>query len=370
MAGVYLHIPYCKQACVYCNFHFSTNSQNKAFLIEAMLIELDHRRDYLNNELVTTIYFGGGTPSLLSIEEINAFLNRIHQTQAVAPDAEITFEVNPDDLSKTYLKELKNSGINRLSIGIQSFFETDMEYMHRAHTAAQSFSAIESCCELDFTNISIDLIYGIPGTSLDHWQTNLEYALGFPIPHLSCYALTVEPRTQLQYQIKAGKATAPDEGHTISQFETLMHRTAQAGFQQYEISNFAKPGFESKHNSSYWQGIPYLGLGPSAHSFNGLQRQWNISNNNRYIDAISKGQTYFELEDLDPAKQYNEFILTRIRTSRGIMIDEIPKGFHSHFNLQVQKQIAGGNVLFNGNAYTLTQNGKYIADRITMELFY
>jgi len=370
MAGIYLHIPYCKQACIYCNFHFSTSLSNKAALLQAMHKEIELRSAYLNQEIISSIYFGGGTPSLLSILEINNLLERIRSTQQVSPNAEITFEVNPDDLHAVYLEQLKNAGVNRLSIGVQSFFDADMKYMHRAHTAAQSFEAIEESIRAGFQNISIDLIYGIPDMTLETWNTNIQYAIDYSITHLSCYALTVEPRTQLHHLIAQGKTKAPDDQETISQFEFLINRATSSGYEHYEISNFAKPGYESRHNSSYWSGIPYLGIGPAAHSFRNHERQWNVANNQKYVELLSSKQKYFEMEDLDPIKRYNEFILTRIRTSRGILASEIPMEYYNHFMLQIKPFLEEGTVVYDGKAYILSLPGKFIADKISMELFF
>lgn len=370
MAGIYLHIPYCKQACIYCNFHFSTSLKNKVAFLDALDKELGLRHNYLNQEPISTIYLGGGTPSLLSITEINTLLDRIRSTQNLTPDAEITIEVNPDDLNARYLEQLKNTGVNRLSIGIQSFFDAHMKYMHRAHSAAQSFAAIEQSFRVGFENISIDLIYGIPDMTPEEWNTNIQCAIDFSIPHLSCYALTVEPKTQLHHLITHGKTKAPDDAETIDQFEFLINRATASGYEQYEISNFAMPGYESKHNTSYWKGVPYMGLGPSAHSFRNHERQWNIANNQKYIELINTGQSFFEMEDLDPVKRYNEFILTRIRTARGIIPGELPPEFLKHFIQQVKKHLDQGVVEFNSKSYVLSLQGKFIADRITMDLFY
>ena len=332
--------------------------------------EIELRSAYLNQEIISSIYFGGGTPSLLSILEINNLLERIRSTQQVSPNAEITFEVNPDDLHAVYLEQLKNAGVNRLSIGVQSFFDADMKYMHRAHTAAQSFEAIEESIRAGFQNISVDLIYGIPDMTLVTWNTNIQYAIDYSITHLSCYALTVEPRTQLHHLIAQGKTKAPDDHETISQFEFLINRATSSGYVHYEISNFAKPGYESRHNSSYWSGIPYLGIGPAAHSFRNHERQWNVANNQKYVELLSSKQKYFEMEDLDPIKRYNEFILTRIRTSRGILASEIPMEYYNHFMLQIKPFLEEGTVVYDGKAYILSLPGKFIADKISMELFF
>ncbi|MEP7267389.1 MAG: radical SAM family heme chaperone HemW, partial [Saprospiraceae bacterium] len=272
MAGVYIHIPFCKQACVYCNFHFSTNLELKSTIVSAIMKELEQRKDFLPNDPIETIYFGGGTPSLLTTIELTSILSSIYESYEVKTNAEITIEANPDDISLSFSKELKHIGFNRMSLGIQSFLERDMKYMHRAHTPSQSHHAIDAAQEAGFENISIDLIYGIPNTNLNDWKNNLDIIAAKNVQHLSCYALTVEPDTALAYQIKSHPQLEPKDADTILQLEYLIHHCKDYGFEQYEISNFSKPGFKSRHNNNYWQGVYYLGLGPSAHSYNGISR--------------------------------------------------------------------------------------------------
>ncbi len=370
MAGVYIHIPFCKQACTYCNFHFSTQLNLKEKLLAALHLEIEQKKFFLGSPSFQSIYFGGGTPSILTSVEINDLLIHLRDTFALDSDVEITLEANPDDLSITYLDQLRAVGINRLSIGIQSFYEADMTYMHRAHTPQQSIHAVQYSKQAGFDNITIDLIYGVPGSNLTQWENNLNKAFELEIQHLSCYALTVEPKTILAHQIEHKKSAAPDEHATITQFEYLMMMAPLSGFEQYEISNFATPGFRSRHNSSYWQGKPYIGIGPSAHSYDGSSRHWNISNNAQYLQALHDHQSYFETERLDDTMRYNEYILTRIRTIEGIHIDDLPLPYVNHFKKQVRPLITQGYLQESNQAYVLTQEGKYVADRISVELFY
>lgn len=351
MAGIYIHIPFCKQACHYCNFHFSTSLIRKNDFVAALLEEIDQKKGYLGGEPVDTIYFGGGTPSLLSDEELKRIMERVRATFSVDPAAEVTLEANPDDVTMPgKLEAWRAGGINRLSIGIQSFFEEDLQWMNRAHTAGQAVDSIKMAKGEGFDNISIDLIYGSPTLTDDHWAKNVEQAVNLHIPHLSCYALTVEPRTALDKMIRQHKKAPVDPDTQARQFLLLMDWLERAGYEHYEISNFALPGKRSRHNSSYWQGKKYLGLGPSAHSYDGISRQWNVANNGLYINALAgegaadevaggataadrrsgaaevaaaddgsagKGQALFERELLTPVQQLNEYIMISLRTMEG-----------------------------------------------------
>ncbi|HEY0678825.1 MAG TPA: radical SAM family heme chaperone HemW, partial [Chitinophagaceae bacterium] len=294
MAGIYIHVPFCKQACHYCNFHFSTSLDSKNDFITALLKEIVMQCGYLQDQQVDTIYFGGGTPSLLSPEEISLILNKLHAAFNINPAAEITLEANPDDLQANKPFDMKAAGINRLSIGIQSFFDEDLRWMNRAHNAALSVSSIHAARDAGFSNLTIDLIYGTPGLTDSKWEENVNRAISMEIPHLSCYALTVEPKTALDHFIRTKKFTDIDPDQQARQFLQLMDWTASAGYEHYEISNFAKPGLRSKHNTSYWLGKHYLGLGPSAHSFNGESRQWNVPNNAVYIRTLNQNELPFE----------------------------------------------------------------------------
>lgn len=372
MAGIYLHIPFCRKACHYCNFHFSTTHHRIPEMMRAIGREALLRKPYLN-ETVDTIYWGGGTPSLLEIQDIQQILQLLQTHYSISPQAEITLETNPDDITPEKLAAWREAGINRLSIGIQSFEEQDLQWMNRAHTAAQSIRSIEQAKEAGFTNITIDLIYGTPGLTDEHWEKNIETALALQIPHLSCYALTVEPKTALAEMIRKQTIQDVDTEQQARQFAILTEKTAEAGMEQYEISNFAQPGFRSRHNSSYWQGKTYLGLGPSAHSFNGVSRQWNIANNSLYLAGIEKGKLPFEQEILTETQQLNEYIMTGLRTIEGISLEKVTAVWGSDKAAAIQKAaekyIVQGKVRFSGDALQLEEAGKFFADGIAADLF-
>lgn len=384
MSGIYLHIPFCKQACHYCNFHFSTSLTYKNELITALLKETSFQKGYLENELIETIYFGGGTPSLLEIEELKSLIEKISQTFSVATHAEITLEANPDDITKEKLIAWSSIGINRLSIGVQSFFEEDLLWMNRAHNAQQAIDNLRLAIK-QFDNITIDLIYGHPLLSDEKWKQNIEQVIGLHIPHISCYALTVEPKTPLYKMIKEHKNEDISPERQAEQFTHLMNRLSETGYEHYEISNFAKPGYRSKHNSSYWsagpfgQGKKYLGLGPSAHSYNGTSRQWNVSNNNKYISALVKNELSFEKEILTPTQQLNEYIMTSLRTMEGLDLELIrsqdPITIESGARRQEiikrsRKFIDSRKMIEQNNYLKLTNEGKLFADGIAAELFF
>jgi oxygen-independent coproporphyrinogen-3 oxidase len=372
MAGIYLHIPFCKKACHYCNFHFSTSTRQLPELVDALLREAELRRDYAG-EKVDTIYFGGGTPSLLGAEQLLAIMQALRKFYDVAADAEITLEANPDDINLPILNSWKQAGINRLSIGVQSFSETDLQWMNRAHNAAQSLEAIRLAQQQGFSNLTIDLIYGVPGLSDEQWKHNVETAIGLGINHLSCYALTVEPKTALEKLIAQHKTSDVDIDQQARQFSLLTEWLTAAGYEHYEISNFAKPGFRSRHNSSYWQGKHYLGLGPSAHSFNGNSRQWNIANNAVYINHIQAGTAAFEMEILTDSQRLNEYIMTSLRTIEGVSFETIDESWgHAKTEAilhRAQKHMERGHVELSGNQLQLTASGKFLADGIAADLF-
>lgn len=372
MSGIYLHIPFCKKACNYCNFHFSTNQQKLEELVHALAEEIKLQQHYLS-DTVETIYFGGGTPSLLKPAHINLLLNTIQQYFKINPAAEITLEANPDDINPLILKEWKNLGINRLSIGIQSFHEADLQWMGRAHNALQARDCIQLAQEAGITNLSIDLIYGGPSLPHENWELNVKSAIDLGVPHLSCYALTVEPKTALALKINRQELPEIDTQHQSEQFSMLQSITANAGYEQYEISNFALPGKRSKHNSSYWSGDHYLGLGPSAHSFNGISRQWNISNNSLYIQSIKKGDIPFEIEVLTPVQQTNEYIMTALRTVEGISAVKLnsiaQQPIFTQMVAEAQKYIQSGLMECSQEYLRITPEGKFMADGIAAELF-
>lgn len=372
-AGVYFHIPFCKKACHYCNFHFSTSLQSKTGMVEAILKEIDITRGK-NRRIITSVYFGGGTPSVLLRKELRAIMDEVRKVFTFVPDAEFSFEVNPDDMNDMTVPFWKQQGFNRLSIGIQSFRDQDLEWMNRSHTASQAIQGIELARKAGFTNFSIDLIYGIPGLTDEAWVKNIEQALALEVPHLSAYALTVEPKTALSTMIGQGKKAAVDSEQQARQFMILMDMMENAGYEHYEISNFARPGFRSKHNSSYWQGIPYFGFGPGAHSYDGYTRYWNISNNARFMDSIlSNNIIPFDKEDLTEMQQLNEYIMTSLRTMEGINMKFMEEKWGVDIASQIKtasyKYGSRGMVSFEGDRIVLTREGKLFADGIASDLF-
>ncbi|HHM20934.1 MAG TPA: radical SAM family heme chaperone HemW, partial [Bacteroidetes bacterium] len=320
MSGIYIHIPFCKQACHYCNFHFSTSLKYKADMVRALLKELDLRKDYLGAEPLETIYFGGGTPSLLDQRELDLFFDKLASNFPVSDFQllEITLEANPDDLNPKKIMELKNTPVNRLSIGVQSFFEKDLQFMNRAHHAGEAEACIKNAQNAGFENLTIDLIYGSPTTPDQNWEKNIEKAVYLNIPHISCYCLTVEPKTALAHFIKKRKVSPPDEEQAARQFDILINKLNKENYAHYEISNFAKKGFYSKHNTNYWKGKKYLGIGPSAHSFDSRSRQWNVAHNIKYMQALNQNRPDIGIEILTPQQQYNEYVMTSLRTMWGI----------------------------------------------------
>jgi oxygen-independent coproporphyrinogen-3 oxidase len=373
MAGVYIHVPFCKQACHYCDFHFSTSLKHKDALVQSICLEIEARSNYLKEKEVQTIYFGGGTPSLLRQEEIQRIIATIRKHLKVVEFPEITLEANPDDLSSEKLKQLKKTEINRLSIGVQSFYERDLKFMNRAHTAADSTVAIQRAQDQGFQNLTADLIYGLPALTKAEWESSLDRLDQYGIQHISAYALTVEAGTYLHHQIKHAKWTVPDDNTVADQLLLLMKWAKQHDFLQYEISNFAKEGKLSKHNSSYWKQSWYLGVGPSAHSYNGLSRQWNVSNNSRYVSGIGKGQPLLEREVLTLNDRFNEYIMTALRTSWGVslsyMAQQFGKTLLTAFQEQLQSYMEKEEIVMNKDQVTLSEKGKLVADNIAANLF-
>lgn len=368
MSGIYIHIPFCKQACNYCNFHFATSLLKKDGLLAAIRKEIAFTvKD--QHALIHTIYFGGGTPSLLHIDEIASLLQAIRSFYKVDAHAEVTLEANPDDITEEKLQGWKSMGINRLSIGIQSFFEEDLQWMNRAHNAGQAERSLQLALAY-FENITIDLIYGTPGLTHERWQQNVAKAIAMGVPHLSCYALTVEPKTPLDKLIRLQKREDVNPGVQSEQFLLLMDWAKQAGYEHYEISNFAKPGFRSRHNASYWQGKPYVGIGPSAHSFNGAERRWNIANNQKYMDALEKEALPFEKEVLTPVQKLNEYIMISLRTVEGIDLKKMLQEERSAVLKAAQKYIKQQLLLHEDDVLRLTNEGKLYADGIAADLFF
>ncbi|MFK8101818.1 MAG: radical SAM family heme chaperone HemW [Saprospiraceae bacterium] len=375
MSGIYIHIPFCKQACHYCNFHFSTSLKYRADVVTAIVQEIAQRHDYLEDKQISSVYFGGGTPSLLTTDELQSIFTQLHHYFQIAPNAEITLEANPDDLNLASLTALKATPINRLSIGIQSFTEEDLQFMNRAHSAQEAEVCIELARQAGFDKLSIDLIYGTPTLTDAQWESNLARVFAQRVPHISCYCLTVEPNTALDHFVKTGKAAPVDEEKSTRHFEILLRAMEAHGYVQYEISNFALPDHYAQHNSNYWLNVPYLGLGPSAHSFDGNSRQWNIANNAKYRKAIQhpgKNQL-FEREVLQAADRYNEYILTSLRTIWGcrlVTIQNIDFKFATYFLEKIKSYLDQALILEEDDTYRLSTSGKLLADRIAMELFW
>ncbi|MDN3722762.1 radical SAM family heme chaperone HemW [Aequorivita sp. SDUM287046] len=371
MAGLYIHIPFCKQACHYCDFHFSTSLTKKAELVNALCKELVLRKDELKDE-VETIYFGGGTPSLLSSGELNQIFETIYSNYKISEYPEITLEANPDDLSNSQIHKFTNSRINRLSIGIQSFFEEDLKLMNRAHNASEALECIIEAKRY-FENISIDLIYGIPGMSNERWKKNLEIALNLDVPHLSCYALTVETKTALKKFIEKGIVPPVDEESAQQHYEILLSETEKAGYENYEFSNFGKPSFYSRNNTAYWEGKPYLGIGPSAHSYNGKSRSWNVANNTKYIKSIEAGLLPSEMEILSIEDKYNEYIMTGLRTKKGISLEKIESEFGTNYSEYLLKQaenhLQNELLILENQTLKISKKGKFLSDGIASDLF-
>lgn len=369
--GLYLHIPFCKQACHYCDFHFSTSFKKKSELVNALCKELMLRKNELSGK-VETIYFGGGTPSLLSSEELSHIFETIYSNYKISENPEITLEANPDDLTLARIQELANSRINRLSIGIQSFFEEDLKLMNRAHNASEALECIKKTKEF-FENISIDLIYGIPKMSNKRWKKNLEIALNLNVPHLSCYALTVEPKTALKKFIEKGIVPPVDEEAAKEHYEILLSETEKAGLENYEFSNFGKPDFHSRNNTAYWEGKPYLGIGPSAHSYDGKFRSWNVANNTKYIKSIEAGELPSEQEFLSKEDKYNEYIMTGLRTKKGVSLERIENEFGKEYSAYLSKQaetaLKNELLILEDNTLKISKKGKFLSDGIAADLF-
>ena len=372
MAGLYIHIPFCKKACHYCNFHFSTSDKNRQAVLKSICLELEMRAQELQSMPVASIYFGGGTPSMLNDDELGAIFQVIEANYQVLPSAEITLEANPDDLSLKKITQLAVTPINRLSIGVQSFFEADLKLMNRAHTAKEALESLK-IAQTYFDNITIDLLYGMPKMSNVRWEENLQIAFDLKLNHLSCYALTVEPKTPLAHFIKTAQHPPLKDAVAAQHFQTLVNATAKAGFTHYEVCSFGKPGYFSKHNSSYWLGKPYLGVGPSAHSFDGKKRSWNVSNNKQYINTIAKNELPLTSELLTPENRFNEYIMTGLRTIWGVSLKRIEE----EFGLGVQTSLLNNahgylasKTLKIENAHLkMTPKGQFLSDGIASDLF-
>ncbi len=368
MPGLYFHIPFCHRACTYCDFHFSTSKQRDPVL-DAMELELLRRSREVGDAPMGTIYFGGGTPSLLAPERIAAFIQQARDLFRVERDAEITLEANPDDITAERLHAWQAAGITRISLGTQSFRDERLAWMGRAHDARQAMESIGLIARAGFATWTIDLIYGLPGMTLAEWDEQLTIALDHGMPHLSAYCLTVEARTALAHQVKTGVTHMPEDEDQSAQFDRLMERMDRAGLDHYEISNFGRPGHYSRHNTSYWKGVPYIGVGPSAHSFNGVVRRWNVANNAVYTKALRDGSAYWESETLTPVQRTNERLMTGLRTARGVDIAKLEVDALSINSSAVQRHVSNGSMSIQDGRLVLSRAGRHFADRIASDLF-
>ncbi len=374
MAGIYLHIPFCKRKCAYCDFYSVANKSNIENFVNAICMEIKQQSEYLDGEKIQTIYFGGGTPSMLSSNHVEKILEEIYKYFPVEQNNEITLEANPDDLNEKYLKSIFTIGVNRLSVGIQSFNDLDLQLMRRKHTVNQAINSITEAQKVGFKNISIDLIYGLPDFTLKKWEENIDQAIKLNIQHISAYHLTIEPNTLFQKLQKNQKLNLPNEKESLEQFQLLVEKTKENGFLHYEISNFAKDGSISLHNTNYWMNIKYLGLGPSAHSYNLTSRQWNISNLRAYLDSITKGKIPFEVEILEEKEKYNDYMITSLRTMWGLDTEKLEKVFDKkylrYFLSKTENLIKENLLKKTGNNFILTEKGIFISDNIIGSFFY
>lgn len=371
---IYLHIPFCKQKCSYCNFHFSTSFSLKDEMLSAIKKEIQLRHNELENKTLKSLYFGGGTPSVLSVDEIKSLIDEIQKYFSFDNNIEITLESNPDDLNKNFLEELSQTEINRLSIGTQSFFDEDLKLMNRAHHASEAESSIKRAQDFGLVNISIDLIYGSPTSNFEIWKDNLSKTIELQVPHVSSYALTVEPKTALEKWIENGKIRSPEETEQNQEFYYMKDFLKDNGFDHYEISNFGKPGFHSKHNSAYWKSEPYLGIGPSAHSYNGhLERSWNIANNPIYIKNLNQNILPIEKEILTEKDRFNEMIMIGLRTIWGVDLNKINQNFSSevidYLNQEIKSKIESGILEIENNYLKIPEKHWFLADGIASDLF-
>jgi putative oxygen-independent coproporphyrinogen III oxidase len=374
MAGIYLHIPFCKKRCIYCDFFSSTRSEKKAAYIDALCQELELRRDYLDEERIETIYFGGGTPSQLAKEDFERIFSSLYKIYPISPEAEITLEANPDDLSPEYIHMLRTLPFNRLSIGIQTFNENTLKLLQRRHTAQQAIEAFTRCREAGFHNISIDLMYGLPGETMESWEKDLQQALEMKPEHISAYHLIYEEGTPLWKLRQQHQVEEVEEDLSVSLFTTLIHRLKEHGYQHYEISNFSLPGFHSRHNSSYWTGKKYLGCGASAHSYNGHSRQWNVASIEKYIQGIEQKKPEYEIEELDLYTRYNDFVITTIRTSWGMPLSKLKSDFgdslYQYCLRMAQPHLKQGKLEITNHVLRLTESGIFVSDGIMSDMLW
>jgi len=373
MAGIYIHIPFCKKKCHYCNFFSLATQSYRPEFLEALLLEIEQRKMYLDSSPIDSIYLGGGTPSLYDSDDLNRIFSKLEEVFDISPGAEITLEANPDDLTKSYLQSLKNTPINRLSIGVQSFYDDELKSVNRVHSGEEAMNSIQLAQDMGFHHLSLDLIYGIPASTLKSWEGNLQILEQLNPTHLSAYSLTQEPRTAYDVLVKKGKLQAPNDEKAIQQYEILQGFLTKLQMEQYEISNYAREGKYALHNTNYWRGVPYLGLGPSAHSYNGKSRRWNKAHLADYIKSAGNGAVIFEEEKLTIVNQWNEWVMTRLRTKWGVNLDEMPQKFPQEWK-ELFDQIAQDMIRQNwlqkkDQTFKLTEKGKFFADGIAAEFF-
>ena len=371
---IYLHIPFCKQKCSYCNFHFSTSTSAVEDMVQAIKKEIFLRKDELQNKTISSLYFGGGTPSILKVDHLKLLIDEVSKYFDFADDIEITLEANPDDLNKNFVKELSQTAFNRLSIGTQSFFEEDLKLMNRAHNAMEAIDSIKRSQDFGFNNISIDLIYGSPNSNLKNWKENLKTAVQLQVPHLSSYALTIEPRTAMAHWIETGEMQAPKEAEQNDAFYFMSEFLKENGFSHYEISNFAKEGFQSRHNTAYWQYQEYLGIGPSAHSYDGhRKRSWNVANNTKYVKEISQNKIPREVEILSEKEQFNEMLMIGLRTTWGVSLLNLKSRFSSEliekFEVEMNYKLNEGLLIMDQEYLKIPEKHWFLADGIASDLF-
>lgn len=374
MAGIYIHIPFCKRRCIYCDFFSTTRSEKKSAYVHALCRELEMRKDYLEGEDIETIYFGGGTPSQLSKEELEEIFTYIYKVYHIRPNAETTLEANPDDLTPEYVEMLRQFPINRISMGIQTFQKETLKLLHRRHTARQAIEAFQRCREAGFHNISIDLMYGLPGETLETWKQDLQQAIALHPEHISAYHLIYEEGTALWNLKEQHRVEEADEELSLTLFSTLIDALTQAGYQHYEISNFCLPEFHSRHNSSYWTGKKYLGCGPSSHSYNGNSRQWNVASLDHYIEGITSGKPDYEIEELDIYTRYNDFVITSIRTCWGMSLSHLRSEYgeelYRYCLRMASPHLDEGVLEIHEDVLKLTRKGIFISDGIMSDLLF
>lgn len=374
MAGIYIHIPFCKTRCIYCDFYSTTRNELKRKYINALCRELKARKEYLRGEPVHTIYFGGGTPSQLEEADFRQVFETIGQTYGLESAQEITLEANPDDLTEAYVTMLRTLPFNRISMGIQTFDDPTLRLLNRRHDAAQAIEAVGRCRQAGFRNISIDLIYGLPDETEQRWQHDLQQAVSLDVEHISAYHLTYEEGTRIHELLQSRRIREVDEESSVRFFTTLMDTLATAGYEHYEISNFCKPGLHSRHNTSYWQGIPYLGCGPSAHSYNGEEREWNVASLEDYIRSVEAGERQHETELLSPTTRYNEYVMTRLRTRQGISLSEIEQAFGTkqgdYCTQAATPYLESGSLKLEDGRLRLTRQGIFVSDGIISDLMF